>query len=153
MVLTGGRRDLNYHGWLRLTCFGRAMFSDGTMVAFEPEPDQPRESGDSNQAGHVLKTAEESRTVEDDPVAFEAKHRRDLAVIAKRFRGEDLPIWDDLDAFVRWMSPLMRTRLSWRRNRSLGLDANAIRQLLEDKSIGDGVAEDWLCFERQSGKT
>jgi hypothetical protein len=38
MVLTGGRKDMNYHGWLELSRFGRAKFTDGTMVAFEPEP-------------------------------------------------------------------------------------------------------------------
>jgi hypothetical protein len=37
-VFTGERRDLNYHGWLGLSCFGRAKFTDGTIVAFEPEP-------------------------------------------------------------------------------------------------------------------
>jgi len=36
-VYTGKRRDLNYHGWLELSCFGRAKFTDGTLVAFEPE--------------------------------------------------------------------------------------------------------------------
>jgi hypothetical protein len=50
------------------------------------------------------------------------------------------------------MSPLMRSKLSWRLNKSLGLDANAICQLLEDKSIGDAVAEDWRRFERESGQ-
>ena len=44
VVFTGGRRDLNYHGWLYLSCFGSAKFTDGTMIAFEPEPDQPRKS-------------------------------------------------------------------------------------------------------------
>jgi hypothetical protein len=33
-VPTGNRRDLNYHGWLELTSFGRARFTDGTMVEF-----------------------------------------------------------------------------------------------------------------------
>jgi hypothetical protein len=36
-IFTGGRRDLNYHGWLHLSCFGSAKFTDGTLVAFEPE--------------------------------------------------------------------------------------------------------------------
>jgi hypothetical protein len=43
MVFTGGRRDLNYHGWLNLSCFGRAKFTDGILVAFEPEQCQPSE--------------------------------------------------------------------------------------------------------------
>jgi hypothetical protein len=37
MVFTGGRKDMNYHGWLELSRFGRAKFTDGVMVAFEPE--------------------------------------------------------------------------------------------------------------------
>ncbi len=36
-VFTGARRDLNYHGWLELSCFGRAKFTDGNLVLFEPE--------------------------------------------------------------------------------------------------------------------
>ena len=40
-IFTGGRPDLNYHGWLYLSCFGRAKFTDGTLVAFEPEHNPP----------------------------------------------------------------------------------------------------------------
>lgn len=36
MEFTGERRDLNYHGWLELTGSGRAKFTDGKLVAFEP---------------------------------------------------------------------------------------------------------------------
>lgn len=35
-VFTGVRRDVNYHGWLDLSSFGRAKFTDGTIVASEP---------------------------------------------------------------------------------------------------------------------
>lgn len=28
-VYTGGRRDVNYHGWLGLSCLGRAKFTAG----------------------------------------------------------------------------------------------------------------------------
>jgi hypothetical protein len=42
-VFTGERRDLNYHGWLVLTGFGRAKFTDGTLVDVEPET---RDSGE-----------------------------------------------------------------------------------------------------------
>ena len=31
-VFTGNRRDLNYHGWLELSSFGRPKFTDGTIV-------------------------------------------------------------------------------------------------------------------------
>lgn len=41
-VFTVARRNLNYHGWLDLSCFGRAKFTDGTIVAFEPEPVKER---------------------------------------------------------------------------------------------------------------
>lgn len=44
IVFTGGRRDLNYHGWLYLSCFGRAKFTDGMLVAFEPEQTHSGES-------------------------------------------------------------------------------------------------------------
>ncbi len=36
MAFTGGRRDLNYHGWLELEGIGRAKFTDGSFVALEP---------------------------------------------------------------------------------------------------------------------
>jgi len=40
-VYTGGRRDTNYHGWLEFTAFGRAKFTDGTLVVFEPKAEHP----------------------------------------------------------------------------------------------------------------
>jgi len=43
-VFTGGLRDLNYHGWLNLSGFGRAKFTDGMLVAFEPVKSQTSES-------------------------------------------------------------------------------------------------------------
>ena len=43
-VLTGNRRDLNYHGWLELTSFGRAKFTDGTMVEFDLDPESKAHS-------------------------------------------------------------------------------------------------------------
>ena len=49
MAFTGGRRDLDYHGWLYLSCFGRAKFTDGTMIAFESELDQPGEPEDPDE--------------------------------------------------------------------------------------------------------
>lgn len=59
-VYTGGRRDLNYHGWLYLSAFGRAKFTDGTMIAFEPNLAEPSEEGGSTgMPGH-----------RHDPVAF-----------------------------------------------------------------------------------
>ena len=37
MLLTGSSRDMNYPGWLSLSAFGRAKFTDGMLVAFEAE--------------------------------------------------------------------------------------------------------------------
>ena len=37
MVFTGGRRDLNFHGWLELDGIGRAKFTDGSIVGLEPD--------------------------------------------------------------------------------------------------------------------
>lgn len=37
-VLTGERRDVKFHGWLELSGFGRAKFTDGTLVGFEQFP-------------------------------------------------------------------------------------------------------------------
>jgi len=39
-VFTGQRRDIGLHGWLRFPGLGQAKFTDGTMVAFEPESEQ-----------------------------------------------------------------------------------------------------------------
>ncbi len=48
-VLTGGRQDLNYHGWLGLHGIGRAKFTDGSIVGLElsDEHAQSVEPGDS----------------------------------------------------------------------------------------------------------
>jgi hypothetical protein len=35
-VFTGRRTDVALHGWVEFPRFGRAKFTDGTMVAFEP---------------------------------------------------------------------------------------------------------------------
>jgi len=35
-VFTGRRSDVDLHGWIEFPGFGRAKFTDGTMVAFEP---------------------------------------------------------------------------------------------------------------------
>jgi len=36
-VFTGHRTDVAPHGWVQFPGFGRAKFTDGTLVAFEPE--------------------------------------------------------------------------------------------------------------------
>lgn len=36
-VFTGQRTDVEPHGWVEFPGFGRAKFTDGTFVAFEPE--------------------------------------------------------------------------------------------------------------------
>jgi hypothetical protein len=153
MVFTGGRRDVNYHGWLYLSCFGRAKFTDGMLVAFEPEQSQPREAEDRDEVSKAAEAGEVSGQPDGDPApesTMEIKSRSELSIIARRFRGAESPSWDELDAFVNEISPLLRSRLAWLLNRSLGLDASAIRQLLEDKAILDGVAEEWQRFEEES---
>ena len=42
-VFTGKRSDVALHGWVEFPGFGRAKFTDGTLVAFEPELDQALE--------------------------------------------------------------------------------------------------------------
>lgn len=37
-IFTGERCDVDFHGWLELSGFGRAKFTDGTLVAFEQFP-------------------------------------------------------------------------------------------------------------------
>jgi hypothetical protein len=39
-VFTGQRRDMDLHGWVEFPGFGRAKFTDGTMIAFETDSDQ-----------------------------------------------------------------------------------------------------------------
>jgi hypothetical protein len=72
-VFTGKRLDRNYHGWLDLSHFGRAKFTDGTLVAFEPQlVSSPQESAgfyegpldDANQAAR--------RIVQQREIAFRA---------------------------------------------------------------------------------
>lgn len=139
------RRDLNYHGWLYLSCFGRAKFTDGTMVAFEPEPKRPIESEDPDEVGKAADSGEERGVFESDPNRdFRMAIRS--AVIGKRFRMAELPGLNELEDFVNEISPAVRSKLAWQINRWLGLDTNAIRQILKDKSN----AEEWLRFEQES---
>jgi hypothetical protein len=42
-VFTGQRSDVAPHGWIEFPDLGRAKFTDGTLVAFEPESDQSLE--------------------------------------------------------------------------------------------------------------
>ncbi|MGA2727211.1 MAG: hypothetical protein ABSE96_05325 [Terracidiphilus sp.] len=58
----------------------------------------------------------------------------------------ELPGLNELEDFVNEISPAVRSKLAWQINKSMGLDTNAIRQLLKDKSI----AEEWLRFEQES---
>lgn len=141
-VYTGGRRDLNYHGWLYLSCFGRAKFTEGTMVAFEPEPNWPTESEDPDEAGKVSEEMGEFRS--DPNREFRTIIRSPF--VGKRFRMSELPGLNELDAFVDEIAPDVRSKLAWQINKSLGLDTNAIRQMLKDKSM----AEEWLRFEQES---
>jgi hypothetical protein len=39
-VFTGQRHDMDLYGWIEFPGVGRAKFTDGTMVAFEPNSDQ-----------------------------------------------------------------------------------------------------------------
>lgn len=112
-VFAGGRRDLNYHGWLYLSCFGRAKFTDGTMVAFEPEPNQPIETEDPDEVGKAAHSGEESDVAESDPIR-EARMAIKSAVIGKRFRSAELPGWNELEAFVNEISPALRSKLALR---------------------------------------
>jgi len=141
-IYTGGRRDLNYHGWLYLSGFGRAKFTDGAMVAFEPEPSESKKPDETNRAAD---SGEWSGLFESDPNRDFREPIRS-AYIGKTFRISELPGLNELEAFVNEISPEVRSRLAWLLNRFLGLDTNALRQSLEDKSI----AEDWLRFERES---
>jgi hypothetical protein len=144
-IFTGGRRDLNYHGWLYLSCFGRAKFTEGTLVAFEPEPERPIGSEDPDEVGKAADSGEQGDVFESDPNR-EFRMPIRSAVIGKRFRSAELPGLYELEAFVNEISPAVRSKLAWQINRSLGIDTNAIRQLLKDKSI----AEEWLGFEQES---
>jgi hypothetical protein len=143
-VYTGGRRDLNYHGWLYLSCFGRAKFTEGTMVAFEPEPKRPIESEIPDEAGKAADSGESSVFESDPNREFRTLIRSPF--VGKRFRMSELPGLYELEAFVDEISPDVRSKLAWQINKSLGLDTNAIRQMLTDKSI----AKEWLRFEQES---
>jgi len=144
-IYTGGRRDLNYHGWLYLSCFGRAKFTDGTMVEWEPEPNQSSESEGPDENGAAADSGVESSVFDSNP-SREFKTPIRSAAIGKTFRMLELPGLNQLDAFVDEISPEVRSKLAWLLIKHLGLDTNAIRPLLKDQSI----AEEWLRFERES---
>jgi len=149
IVLTGGRRDLIYHGWLYLSCFGRAKFTDGSLVGFEHEPKQPSESKNFDEIGGIAKGDRETGLAKDHSVSESTmglKKRSEVVAIGRVFRSAELPGLHVLDAFTEEISPDVRSKLAWQLNKSLGIDTNAISQLLKDKSI----AEEWLRFEQES---
>ena len=67
-VFTGGRRDLNYHGWLHISGFGRAKFTDGMRAAFEPEQSEPSVSEYHYEYSKAAQGGEESGVAEGNPV-------------------------------------------------------------------------------------
>jgi hypothetical protein len=50
-VFTGQRCDIALHGWLEFPGLGQAKFTDGTMVSFEPEPEQNNTAIRQEQTG------------------------------------------------------------------------------------------------------
>lgn len=50
-VYTGQRSEVALHGWLEFPGFGRAKFTDGNLVAFEPESGQSLERNRPPSAG------------------------------------------------------------------------------------------------------
>jgi hypothetical protein len=50
-VFTGQRCDIGPHGWLEFPGLGQAKFTDGTLVAFEPELDQSLERNQPPSTG------------------------------------------------------------------------------------------------------
>lgn len=73
-VFTGKRRDMNYHGWLDLSCFGRVKFTDGTLVAFEAEPASGPEEDDANSGKEQHHDADQAprRIMQQREIAFRA---------------------------------------------------------------------------------
>jgi hypothetical protein len=56
-VFTGQRSDVALNGWLEFPGFGRAKFTDGTLVAFEPESDQSLERNQPPMTGFESRSA------------------------------------------------------------------------------------------------
>ena len=50
-AFTGRRTDVALHGWVKFPRFGRAKFTDGNLVGFEPESDQSLERNQLPTAG------------------------------------------------------------------------------------------------------
>ena len=56
-VFTGQRSDVALHGWVEFPGFGRAKFTDGNLVAFEPESDQSLERNQTPMTGNPSNSA------------------------------------------------------------------------------------------------
>ena len=73
-VFTGQRSDVALHGWLEFAGSGRAKFTDGTLVAFEPELDQSLERNQHPMTGFESRSASalESAIImgEDGPAGY-----------------------------------------------------------------------------------
>lgn len=61
-VFTGKRSDVALHGWVEFPGFGRAKFTDGTLVAFEPELDPSTERNQPPSTGIQSSSAPAQRS-------------------------------------------------------------------------------------------
>jgi hypothetical protein len=73
-VFTGRRSDVALHGCVEFSGFGRAKFTDGTLVGFEPESDQSLERNQPPMTGFESRSASAlERTIitgEDGPARY-----------------------------------------------------------------------------------
>jgi len=103
-VFTGDRHDMNYHGWLDLSCFGRAKFTDGMLVAVELEQCQPCETDYLDDVSKDIQDSEESGVGVSNvsESAMKMKRSIELAAIAKKFCDTEMPSWEEIGCICRF---------------------------------------------------
>ena len=134
MVFTGGRRDLNYHGWLELEGLGRAKFTDGVIVGLEPWDEEMESLDPANSVRPPLS--------EDDVIPESRKPGSGLARLGAEAGGFDfefsrtVPQADPsgyLRAFFKELNKLKPPQ-SWARSHAITYQKNSLCILI---SVGD----------------
>ena len=97
-VFTGARRDLDYHGWLDLAPFGRAKFTDGNLVAFEPSsaPSPEGNPGATREGQDALVKTKASEVESKRRLGESAAWMEVLTNGARKRTPKPIPFWEAL---------------------------------------------------------
>jgi hypothetical protein len=97
-VFTGTRRDLDFHGWLELTPLGRAKFTDGNLVTFEPwrTPSSKENPGTKRVAKGAVWQSDASEVERESRLGGSTAWMEILTKVARKRTPKPIPFWEAL---------------------------------------------------------